>query len=124
MLTLYLWFLLNRNGNFLSNTEVTTEGFSGNEDVRLRTAIRVPKASVGRVIGKGGKNVRDIQRMTGAMIKLPEDQATQGEEVMVEVFGNFMATQVMLLAKAPANVYKSTSIDQYKLILRTLSYSR
>jgi len=79
--------------SFLVFEKLKTEGFSGNEDVRLRTAIRVPKASVGRVIGKGGKNVRDIQRMTGAMIKLPEDQATQGEEVMVEVFGNFMATQ-------------------------------
>ncbi len=33
------------------------EGYAGNEDVRLRTAIHVPKAMVGRVIGKGGKNV-------------------------------------------------------------------
>lgn len=69
------------------------EGFAGNEDVRLRTAMRVPKSMVGRVIGKGGKNVRDIQRMTGAVIKLPEDQSVQGEEVMVEVYGTFMATQ-------------------------------
>jgi len=48
---------------------------------------------VGRVIGKGGKNVREIQRMTGAMIKLPEDPASQQEETYVEIFGNFMATQ-------------------------------
>jgi undecaprenyl pyrophosphate synthase len=38
--------------------------------------------------------VRDIQRMTGALIKLPESQTAQVEEVTVEIFGNFMATQV------------------------------
>jgi hypothetical protein len=27
------------------------------------------------------------------VIKLPEDQSAQGEEVMVEVYGTFMATQ-------------------------------
>ena len=32
--------------------------------------------------------------MTGAMIKLPEDPASQQEETIVEIFGNFMATQV------------------------------
>lgn len=69
------------------------EGFAGNDDVRLKVAMKVPRSMVGRVIGKGGKNVRDIQRMTGAMIKLPEDQANQGEETVVETFGNFMATQ-------------------------------
>lgn len=64
--------------------------------MRLRTAIKIPKSMVGRVIGKSGKNVREIQRMTGANIKLPEDQTIQGDEVLVEVFGNFMAIQVRL----------------------------
>ena len=27
---------------------------------------------VGRIIGKGGTNVREMQRITGAVIKLPE----------------------------------------------------
>ena len=31
------------------------EGFAGNDDVRLRTTILVPRSMVGRVIGKGGK---------------------------------------------------------------------
>jgi len=69
------------------------EGFAGNDDVRLRSTILVSRSMVGRVIGKGGKNVREIQRMTGAMIKLPEDPASQQEETIVEIFGNFMATQ-------------------------------
>lgn len=71
------------------------EGFAGNDEVRLKTAIRIPKILVGRIIGKAGKNVREMQRVTGAMIKLPEDPATQGEEVTVEVFGNFLSTQVV-----------------------------
>ena len=40
--------------------------------------------------------VRDVQRMTGAMIKLPEDQATQGEETFVEIFASFMAAMVCI----------------------------
>lgn len=79
--------------SFLVFDKLKQEGFAGNDDVRLRTSIRVPKNVVGRVIGKGGQNVRDIQRMTGALIKLPESQNSQGEEVTVEIFGNFMATQ-------------------------------
>jgi len=70
------------------------EGFAGHDDVRLKTSLRVPKLVVGRIIGKGGKNVRELQRVTGAMVKLPEDPTTQGEEVTVEVFGNFMSIQV------------------------------
>lgn len=73
--------------------KVKGEGAGGHDDVRLRTAIKIPKSMVGRVIGKSGKNVREIQRMTGANIKLPEDQTIQGDEVLVEVFGNFMAIQ-------------------------------
>jgi insulin-like growth factor 2 mRNA-binding protein 1 len=69
------------------------EGFAGNDDVRLKTSLRVPKTVVGRIIGKGGKNVRELQRVTGAMVKLPEDPSTQGDEVTVEVFGNFMSIQ-------------------------------
>jgi insulin-like growth factor 2 mRNA-binding protein 1 len=69
------------------------EGFAGNDDVRLKTSLRIPKVAVGRIIGKGGKNVRELQRVTGAMVKLPEDPTTQGDEVVVEVFGSFMSIQ-------------------------------
>lgn len=89
------------------------EGFAGSDgEVRLRTTIMIPRWAAGRVIGKGGKNVREIQRITGAMIKLPADishditlhqqeqqqqeQQTTDDEVTVEVFGNFIATQVLV----------------------------
>ena len=70
------------------------EGFAGHDEVRLKTSIEVPKHLVGRVIGKAGKNVRELQRLTGALIKLPEDPTTQGEQVAVDIFGNFLATRV------------------------------
>ena len=35
--------------------------------------------------------------MTGAMVKLPESQTTQGDEVTVEIMGTFQATQVSQL---------------------------
>ena len=82
------------------------EGFAGAEgDVRLRTVITIPQSAAGRIVGKGGKNVREIQRSTGSIITLPSVDTSQQSEtsvaaaavdadVQVEVFGNFIATQV------------------------------
>jgi len=111
------------------------EGFaSADGEVRLRTTITVPHSTAGRVIGKGGKNVREIQRISGALIKLPThsfhtsqqeppagaaavsmtpgavvgtseaDPAegtssgvtslTSTDDIVVQVYGNFIATQV------------------------------
>jgi insulin-like growth factor 2 mRNA-binding protein 1 len=79
--------------SYLVFEKLKMEGFAGNDDVRLKTSLRIPKVVVGRLIGKGGKNVRELQRITGAMIKLPEDPSVQGEEVTVEVFGSFLSIQ-------------------------------
>ena len=77
------------------------EGFAGYDDVRLKTAIKVPKAFVGRIIGKGGKTVRDIQHVSGVIIKLPSNAADEAEEeddgVFVTAYGSFIATQVFTL---------------------------
>ncbi|XP_039447051.1 insulin-like growth factor 2 mRNA-binding protein 2 isoform X1 [Culex pipiens pallens] len=52
------------------------EGFvSGTDDVRLTMEILVPSAQVRRIIGKGGQNVRELQRVTGSIIKQPEHTA-------------------------------------------------
>lgn len=69
------------------------EGFAGNDDVRLRTFMKIPKLVAGRVIGKNGKNARDIEHMTGAIVRVTEDSRALEDEAMVEIFGNFMATQ-------------------------------
>lgn len=80
-------------GSYYVFEKMKMEGFSGNDDVRLKTVIRVPKNTVGRIIGKGGKNVREVQRLTGGIVKLPQQDQMIGDIVQVEVFGNFMATQ-------------------------------
>ena len=41
-------------------------------DVILNVEMFVPSSHVGRIIGKGGANVRELQRLTGVMIKLPD----------------------------------------------------
>lgn len=56
------------------------------------------KIQVGRIIGKGGQNVRELQRVTGSVIKLPEHAtttppATADEETTVHIIGPFFSVQ-------------------------------
>lgn len=71
------------------------EGYSNHDDgVRLRAEVSVPTSLIGRLIGKGGQNVRQLQQSTGATIKLPEDsQQTTASEIAVQIIGNFQASQ-------------------------------
>ncbi|PAV81390.1 hypothetical protein WR25_06856 isoform A [Diploscapter pachys] len=54
------------------------------EEVKLRSEVTVPSKLVGRIIGKGGQNVRELQRLTGASVKIPDEEvkntAGNGEE--------------------------------------------
>ncbi|ESN92161.1 hypothetical protein HELRODRAFT_181785 [Helobdella robusta] len=79
---------------FMVFERMKMEGFAGHEEVRLKTTITVPRQLVGRLIGKSGKNVRELQRFTGAMIKLPDDANMQGDQVAVDVVGHYLATRV------------------------------
>lgn len=77
------------------------EGFSnGLEDVRLTVEIMVPSSQVGRIIGRGGQNVRELQRVTGSSIKLPDISAnvstSNEDETTVHIIGTFIAVQVGL----------------------------
>lgn len=76
------------------------EGFvSGSDDVRLTVEILVPSSQVGRIIGKGGQNVRELQRVTGSVIKLPEQGSSgaQEEETTVHIIGAFYSVQVSVM---------------------------
>ena len=76
------------------------EGFvQGFDDVRLTVEILVPAIQVGRIIGKGGQNVRELQRVTGSIIKLPEQGTQTGDEVTVHIIGPFYSVQVSLHVK-------------------------
>lgn len=83
---------------YLIFEKMREEGFvSGSDDVRLTVEILVPSGQVGRIIGKGGQNVRELQRVTGSTIKLPEQSASppsQDEETTVHIIGPFFSVQV------------------------------
>ncbi|ESO05334.1 hypothetical protein HELRODRAFT_191446 [Helobdella robusta] len=79
--------------SFFIFEKMKMEGFAGNDDVRLRTLMTIPKSTVGRIIGKGGKNARDIEQVTGAIVRITDDPRASDEESLVEVCGTFTATQ-------------------------------
>lgn len=73
---------------------------AGSDDVRLTVEIMVPSSQVGRIIGKGGQNVRELQRVTGSVIKLPEQGASpQEDETTVHIIGPFFSVQVSIKYK-------------------------
>jgi len=80
--------------SFFIYEKIKVEGFAGYDDVRLRTAVRVPRSAIGQLIGKGGRTVRDIQQSTGCIIKLPTDLDSSADDTFVYVYGNFISTQV------------------------------
>lgn len=83
-------------GQYLIFEKMREEGFvAGSDDVRLTVEILVPSSQVGRIIGKGGQNVRELQRVTGSVIKLPEQGATgpSEDETTVHIIGPFFSVQ-------------------------------
>ena len=86
---------------YLIFEKMREEGFvAGTDDVRLTVEILVPSSQVGRIIGKGGQNVRELQRVTGSIIKLPEQGASppsQDEETTVHIIGPFFSVQVCII---------------------------
>lgn len=89
----------------------------GTEDVRLTIEILVPSTQVGRIIGKGGQNVRELQRVTGSIIKLSEQQSTSpsaDEEATVQIIGPFFSVQV--LRASPLKVLQCFTIVKTRQI--------
>ncbi|RWS27419.1 insulin-like growth factor 2 mRNA-binding protein 1 isoform X1, partial [Leptotrombidium deliense] len=79
---------------FMIFRKVGYEGLSGPQEATLKVEIFVPSTQVGRIIGKGGTTVRELQRLTHAIIKLPEEgHGTTAEETPVHMIGDFLSTQ-------------------------------
>jgi len=75
---------------------VCEQGYHFLDEVRLCTEVQVPSKVVGRIIGKAGQNVRELQRVTGAQVKIPEDAANEEvENTLVHIIGNFNASQAV-----------------------------
>ncbi|XP_051868645.1 insulin-like growth factor 2 mRNA-binding protein 2a isoform X2 [Pristis pectinata] len=68
--------------------------FNPKEEVKLEAHIKVPASAAGRVIGKGGKTVNELQNITSAEVIVPRDQTPDSnDEVIVKIVGHFFASQ-------------------------------
>ncbi|XP_043911328.1 insulin-like growth factor 2 mRNA-binding protein 1 [Protopterus annectens] len=69
--------------------------FGPKEEVKLETHIKVAASAAGRVIGKGGKTVNELQNLTAAEVVVPRDQTPdENEQVVVKIIGHFYASQM------------------------------
>uniref|UniRef100_A0A2K6M9C8 RRM domain-containing protein n=1 Tax=Rhinopithecus bieti TaxID=61621 RepID=A0A2K6M9C8_RHIBE len=60
----------------------------------LEAHVRVPSSIAGRVTGKGGKTVNELQNLTSAEVIMPRDgKPDENAEVMVRIIGYFFASQ-------------------------------
>uniref|UniRef100_A0A673B8F1 Insulin-like growth factor 2 mRNA binding protein 3 n=1 Tax=Sphaeramia orbicularis TaxID=375764 RepID=A0A673B8F1_9TELE len=72
--------------------------FGPKEEVKLEAHIKVPSSAAGRVIGKGGKTVNELQNLTCAEVVVPRDQTPdENDQVIVKICGHFFACQVGLI---------------------------
>lgn len=70
------------------------EGWFGQEEGRLTSQITIPGILVGRVIGKGGVNVRELQRLTSSEVTIPrQGEILTTDEIPVSITGNFFSNQ-------------------------------
>jgi len=70
------------------------EGWFGQEEGRLTSQITIPGILVGRVIGKGGVNVRELQRLTSSEVTIPrQGEIVTTDEIPVSITGNFFSNQ-------------------------------
>ncbi|XP_040820911.1 insulin-like growth factor 2 mRNA-binding protein 3 isoform X2 [Ochotona curzoniae] len=76
--------------------KIKEENFvSPKEEVKLEAHIRVPSFAAGRVIGKGGKTVNELQNLSSAEVVVPRDQTPdENDQVVVKITGHFYACQV------------------------------
>ncbi|KAF4799213.1 Insulin-like growth factor 2 mRNA-binding protein 3 [Turdus rufiventris] len=72
--------------------------FGPKEEVKLEAHIKVPSYAAGRVIGKGGKTVNELQNLTSAEVVVPRDQTPdENDQVVVKITGHFYACQMRKL---------------------------
>lgn len=78
--------------------------------LKLRTEVCVPTKIIGRIIGKGGQNVRELQRITGASVKIPEEERN-GSTTFTHEDG---VVEEMTLIRVTGNMYSTHNV-QFRL---------
>ncbi|XP_070564812.1 insulin-like growth factor 2 mRNA-binding protein 1 isoform X1 [Ptychodera flava] len=74
--------------------KILTEVYNGKGEVSLTSEIMVPVNMVGRIIGKRGSAIQDLELLTRAEIDVPKDvKPNEKNEVVVRIKGHFFASQ-------------------------------
>uniref|UniRef100_A0A3P8XNM1 RRM domain-containing protein n=1 Tax=Esox lucius TaxID=8010 RepID=A0A3P8XNM1_ESOLU len=91
--------------------------FGPKEEVKLEAHIKVPSFAAGRVIGKGGKTVNELQNLTSAEVVVPRDQTPdENDQVIVKITGHFYASQVCY---STTMQHSLQNVDRFKLLIRS-----
>ena len=60
----------------------------------FKVEIQIPTAQAGRIIGRNGSTVKELQLFTNARIKIGDNDQPVGEETPVYITGEFLSVQV------------------------------
>ena len=100
--------------------KVQEDAYATGSEVRWNLEVMVPSVHVGRIIGRQGANVRELQRKTGTMIKLPEEGVTKADQTPVLIMGpihSVMACQARLreMTREAMNTYSAGPLSNTNL---------
>uniref|UniRef100_A0A8C4Q2U5 K Homology domain-containing protein n=1 Tax=Eptatretus burgeri TaxID=7764 RepID=A0A8C4Q2U5_EPTBU len=69
--------------------------FLPREEVNLQVSIDIPAEAAGRIIGRGGRTVSELQNLTNAEVMVPRDQIPDEQgNIIVNIKGHFFASQM------------------------------
>ncbi|KAH1014464.1 hypothetical protein HUJ05_012325 [Dendroctonus ponderosae] len=81
----------NNTGNFSGNGSRWNGGAKRNGGNDKCETIKVPSRFVGKIIGRGGSQITDLQTRSSSRIKVTKD--TEGDETFIKIFGDDSAIQ-------------------------------
>ncbi|MDG1804463.1 polyribonucleotide nucleotidyltransferase [Flavicella sp.] len=114
-----------RDGRLHILDKITETIAQPNEDVKSHSpkmiTKRIPNEFIGALIGPGGKNIQELQKVTGCTIVINEDPVT--EEGIVEILGTGSEGIEQVLAKIDSITFKPVKGDTYKVkVIKMLDF--
>jgi len=114
-----------RDGRLHILDKITETIAQPNEDVKSHSpkmvTKRIANEFIGALIGPGGKNIQELQKVTGCTIVINEDPVT--EEGIVEILGTGSEGIEQVLAKIDSITFKPVKGDTYKVkVIKMLDF--
>jgi far upstream element-binding protein len=79
----------------LINMKITEGGPGGMTDITPNVVLDCPKTLIGRVIGRGGETINDLQQRSGARIQI-DQRVPEGQPCKVQISGNPQTTELAI----------------------------